>query len=307
MPGYIEKMLTRFSAWLGDKTAPSPGIYHPPTYGAKTQYATIDDTEPLSADDIKTLQAVVGSFLYYARATDPTMLTHTNELGSEQAHATEAVKQKAIRLLQYAAAHPDHQIVYRKSKMDLILQGDASYLSRSKARSVAGGIAYFGDADNPTVENGMVHAISTIIDVVVASAGEAEYGAGFLIAQHGVYLRNIATELGHRQKATPILCDNAFAIGLGNDTIKQKRSKSIDMRFHWLRDRIRQGQFTIQYLAGKLNLADFFTKTLPTKEHRAIMPRLVQSPAKSANAFLTEKNWHCVRHRVRQRSHSLLR
>jgi hypothetical protein len=69
--------------------------------------------------------------------------------------------------------------------------------------------------------------------------------------------------MGHPQPPTPLLCDNEFAIGLGNDTIKQKRSKSIDMRFHWLRDRIRQGQFTLRYLAGKQNLADFFTKKLP--------------------------------------------
>jgi hypothetical protein len=93
----------------------------------------------------------------------------------------------------------------------------------------------------------------------VVASGEAEYGSAFIFAQRGVWLRTIAIALGHAQPATPILCDNAFAIGLANDTIKQKWSKSIDMRFHWLRDRIRQGQFfTITYLAGTLNLADFY-------------------------------------------------
>jgi hypothetical protein len=76
--------------------------------------------------------------------------------------------------------------------MHVILQVDASYLSRSHARSVAGDISYFGDADNPTVENGIIHAISSIIDVVVASVGEAEYGAAFIYAQHGEGLRTIA-------------------------------------------------------------------------------------------------------------------
>jgi hypothetical protein len=50
--------------------------------------------------------------------------------------------------------------------------------------------------------------------------------------------------------------------------MKQKKSKSIDMRFHWLRDRIRQGQFTITHLAGTLNLANLFTKTLPCAQHQ---------------------------------------
>jgi hypothetical protein len=207
--------------------------------------------------------------LYYARAVDPTMLTTTNHISSQQALPTQAVKEQAICLLRYAAAYPNNAIVYKKSKMHVILQVDASYFSRSKARFVAGGIAYFGDADDPTTENGMIHAISSIIDVVVASASEAEYGSAFIFAQQGVWLRTIATALGHAQPATPIPCDNA--IGLANDNIKQKISKSIDMHFHWLRDRVKQGQFTITYLAGTLNLADFFTNILSCAHHQAFM------------------------------------
>jgi hypothetical protein len=253
-------------------------VYAAPQYGAKVQYAVEDTSEPLSPADVTTLQEIVGSMLYYARAVDPTMLTITNTIASQMAVPTQAVKAQAVRLLQYAAAYPNNAIVYKKSKMHVILQVDASYLSRSHARSVAGGVAYYGDAANPTIENGMIHAISSIIDVVVSSAGEAEYGAAFIFAQHGVWLRNIAIAFGHAQPATPILCDNEFAIGLATDTIKQKKSKSIDMRFHWLRDRIRQGQFTITHLKGSLNLADFFTKTLSCAHHQEMMPRLVYTP-----------------------------
>ena len=213
-----------------------------------------------------------------------------------QANATERVRDQAIRLLQYAAAYPNNAVVYHKSKMHVILQSDASYLSRSKSRSVAGGIGYFGDANDPATENGMVLAVSSIINVVVSSAAEAEYGAGFIIAQLGVHLRNIATEMGHRQPATPLLSDNAFAIGFATDTITQKRSKSIDMRFHWLRDRIRQGQFVMRYLEGKQILADFFTKTLSVKNHQAMMPRLVRVPGPS-EALLTNGGWQIVRRR----------
>ena len=72
--------------------------------------------------------------------------------------------------------------------------------------------------------------------------------------------------------------DNACATGLANDTVKVKRSKSIDMRFHWLRDRVRQGQFIALWRKGVNNLADFFTKILPTSEHQALMPLLVRTP-----------------------------
>jgi hypothetical protein len=69
----------------------------------------------------------------------------------------------------------------------------------------------------------MIYAISAIIDVVVASAGEAEYGAAFIAAQQGVWIRTIATAMGHPQPPTSLLCDNELAIGLGNDTIKQAK------------------------------------------------------------------------------------
>jgi hypothetical protein len=37
----------------------------------------------------------------------------------------------------------------------------------------------------------------------------------------------------------------------------------MDMRFFWLRDRVRQGYFRIKHFAGIWNIVDFFTKPLP--------------------------------------------
>ena len=98
-------------------------------------------------------------------------------------------------------------------------------------------------------------------------------------------MRNI--DIRQDQTATPILCDNEFALGLVNDTIKQKRSKSIDMCFHCIRDRVRQGQFCMLHLSGKLILADYFTKPLLKKAHRLLATRLVHIPRSTLTA------WHC--------------
>jgi hypothetical protein len=141
MPGYIAKVLARFKDWLGTHTAASSGVCKAPAYGVKVQQPVRDDTLPLSAADKTTLQEIVGSILYYARAVDPTMLTICNTISSDQAMPTEAVKAQAVRLLQYAARYPDNELVFHESKMHLILQADASFNSRSKGRSVPGGIA----------------------------------------------------------------------------------------------------------------------------------------------------------------------
>ncbi len=59
-----------------------------------------------------------------------------------------------------------------------------------------------------------------------------------------------------------LLIDNTVAIGLANDTIKKKRSKSLDMRFFWLHDWVRQYQFVVKHIPGQYDVADFFTKVL---------------------------------------------
>jgi hypothetical protein len=64
------------------------------------------------------------------------------------------------------------------------------------------------------------------------SAAEAGIGTLFLNGQEALPIRVTLNELGHTQPATPMETDNSAAAGFANDTIKQKRSKNIDMRFY---------------------------------------------------------------------------
>eukprot|EP00957_Ditylum_brightwellii_P164854 12551165-Ditylum_brightwellii.AAC.1 len=71
----------------------------------------------------------------------------------------------------------------------------------------------------------------------MASAAEAELGALFKNAKEAVALRTMLQELGHQQPATPIQVDNFVAHGIVNSNIRQGKSKAIDMRFYWVKDR----------------------------------------------------------------------
>ncbi len=101
---------------------------------------------------------------------------------------------------------------------------------------------------------------------MVASVAEAELGAAFQNAQKAVEFRNTLHELGYPQQPTTILIDNTVAVGLAADTLNARRSKSMDVRFFWLRDRIERAQFTVKHLAGRWNISDFFTKSLPREK-----------------------------------------
>jgi hypothetical protein len=64
--------------------------------------------------------------------------------------------------------------------------------------------------------------------------------------------------------------DNTTATGYINGTIKQKRTKAMDMRFYWIKDRVKQGQFKIYWGPGFQKLADYFTKHHSPAHHRRI-------------------------------------
>lgn len=144
--------------------------------------------------------------------------------------------------------------------MILKIHSDASYLSESKARSRIGGYFYLGNKDNSMQNNGAIHVIAKIIKNVVSSAAEAEIARVFINAKEAVPIRLGLEELGHPQGATEIVTENSTASKIINDTCKQLRSKAIDMRYYWIRDRVGQKQFKVIWRPGIENLADYFTK-----------------------------------------------
>ena len=119
--------------------------------------------------------------------TTPTV----NLIASLQSSPTKQVAAIADRLLQFCARYPNNELVYHTCEMTLFIQADASYLSRPNARSIAGGICYLGNKGSPHHINGAIHAVSSIIPSVVASAAEAEYAALFILGQEGEYLRQV--------------------------------------------------------------------------------------------------------------------
>jgi hypothetical protein len=71
--------------------------------------------------------------------------------------------------------------------------------------------------------------------------------------------------------------DNSTVTGFANDTIKQKISKAIDMRFYWIKDRVSQNQFLVYWQPGPENLGDFHTKHHPASHHRHMRPTYLLS------------------------------
>lgn len=165
--------------------------------------------------------------------------------------------------------------------MQLQVHSDASYLSETNARSRAGGYFFLGQYDYNLEDdvapppNGAIECTSAIIPAVVASAAEAEYGALFLNGQLAAILRETLNAMGYPQQSTIMVVDNECAVGLANNTVREKKSKAIDMRFHWIKDRVQKGQLTVVWRPGTYNLADFFTKAHPLHWHKKVRTKYV--------------------------------
>ncbi len=124
-----------------------------------------------------------------------------------------------------------------------------------------------------TVTNGAIgqQTFEAYANVFCSSVQYAEYGGLLAAAKIALEERRI---LSYPQLPTTIPCDNEFAVGLAHCTLTPKlsKSKSIDMRFHWLQERVRERQFCVQHVPGVLNLADYFTKSLPVYKHNQFAP-----------------------------------
>jgi hypothetical protein len=289
MPGYVQKALQRFNHEAPKRRQDSPHPWQKPQYGVKTQLTQPDTSAPLDATAKKLIQEIVGVFLYYGRAVDNTMLVALSAIATAQNSGTEKTMDAVVQLLNYAASHPNAVLRYVASDMYLHVHSDASYLSETKARSRYGGYFFLSDRpqdpskapgpnDPPPTHNGVLLAVTQVLREVVSAASEAECGGLFHNGKDAVPIRTTLEELGHEQGPTPIQTDNKTASDIANDDCKIKRSKAMDMRYFWVRDRVRQGQFLIYWSRGHGNKADYFTKHHPASHHRAVRHIYLHDP-----------------------------
>jgi hypothetical protein len=138
-----------------------------------------------------------------------------------------------------------------------------------------------------SLSNGPLLCQTTVLKHGVSSVAEAEFGALFVNAKEGTVTCTTLSEMGHKQDDTDLTTDNTTADGIINITFQQKRSKYMDMRFYWVKDRVEQKQFNVGWARGNTNLGDYFTKHHYPAHHKRIIPY-----------YLHDKHSPMVRHDI---------
>jgi hypothetical protein len=192
--------------------------------------------------DKKFIEEVIVTFLYYPQCINITMLAALGSIATQQANTTENTMKKVQQCLDYASTHPDAIIMYHPSDMVHAGHSNASYLSKSKACSRAGGHFFMSNNTAKPPNNGAILTIAQIIKTVMSLAAEAKVGALYINCREAIPARHTLEFMGHPQPLTPMQTDNSTALGIVNNN-DIKKLKAIDMKYHWLRNRECQGQF----------------------------------------------------------------
>ncbi len=107
MPGYINKALTKYQYPKPVSPQHAPYKAAPIQYGAWVQRVEVDTTQPLTLKEIKCIQDIIGTLLYYAQAVDPTLLAALSAIAACQSNGIQAVADACHQLLDYVATHPN--------------------------------------------------------------------------------------------------------------------------------------------------------------------------------------------------------
>ena len=181
--------------------------------------------------------------------------------------------------------------------MVLVVHSDASHISESNARSRAGGHFFMSNNSANPHNNDAVLSVAQILKAVMSSAAEAKLGALYINFCEAIPACHSLIKMGHPQPPTPVQTDNTTALGVVNNTIAPLPTKSMDMRFHWLPDRIQQIQFRHDWMPGPYNKGDYVTKHHAKIHHMAtrttyLTPKTILDDLRCTRAH-TRKYIHC--------------
>ncbi len=276
MPSYIKKKIQEYNHVIAKRNQMCPYALAPKQFGTEAQAPfPTNDSPRLDKAGIRRLPRIMDSILYYARAVDMTLSMALSTIASKQIKASEKTLEKCTQLFDYLAMHSDAKIRYYTSDMVMNIHYDASYLLKANAPSRTCGHFFMGwlPKDNKWIKlNGAFHLDSSILCFIVASAAEAELDALFHNCQTGIIFPSILEDLGHHQPKTPVHCNNTTAVGIANDSVKRRWSRSMEIRFFLISNKVAQNMYSLAWHPGQEYLADYQSKHHIGHHHVAVRP-----------------------------------
>lgn len=197
----------------------------------------------------------VGSLLFLTTVSRPDIAFAVNAV-SQHAESPKKVHWNAVkRILKYVKGTADQGITFGKNNsMKLIAYSDADFAGdKTTRKSTTGFVIQLGEA--PIVWGSQKQKM------VSTSTTESEYVAGSETVKELIWIKRLLNSLIKIE--TPVLyMDNKSAIKLIKNPEYHRRTKHIDVKYHFIRHHYEEKDFQLRYVASGNQVADICTKPL---------------------------------------------
>ncbi|KAF1332324.1 Integrase catalytic core protein, partial [Globisporangium splendens] len=215
-------------------------------------------------------RSAVGAVMYLMVGTRPDLAAAVGTLSQFASDPCPTHWQALKRVLRYLQATPTHGIRFSGSgDGKLIGYSDADWAGDIETRRSTSGYVF-------VLNDGCISWRSKKQRTVALSSTEAEYMALSEATQEAVWLKAFMRELGEDagDGALTVFEDNQGAIALAKNPEFHKRTKHIDIRYHFVREKVEDGQVVLEYCSTQEMLADLMTKPIPAAQFDALRTKL---------------------------------
>jgi hypothetical protein len=200
----------------------------------------------------------VGSLMFLMVCTRPDIAFSVGQVAQFSHNPKQAHWTAVQRVLAYLKGTSKCGITYGETSHPHVLTAfsDSDYAGDSDTRRSTTGYLL-------TYNGGPVAWGSRRQSCVSLSTTEAEYIAMCEAAKDIVWTRRLLSGIGCDQKQpTELFCDNQGALKLVSNPEFHRRTKHIDVRYHYVREQQMDGSIVVSHVGTKEQLADLLTKAL---------------------------------------------
>ena len=256
---YIEKLLKRFN--MSACSHVSTPIQKGETF-SKAQCPQNDDER----EKMKNVPyaSAVGSLMYAQVCTRPDIAYAVGVLGRYLSNPGQKHWTAAKRVMRYLQGTKNCMLTYRRSD-DLKVTGysDSDFAGCPDDHKSTSGYIFI-------MAGGAVSWKSVKQSLTATSSMEAEYVACYEATREAVWLRNFISGLKIVESISrplTICCDNAAAVSFSHNNKSSARTKHFDVKYQFVREKIREHHTSIQHVSTNEMLADPLTKGLAVKTY----------------------------------------
>jgi len=229
-----------------------------------TSMGPTDDQEFEDMSAVPYRQAV-GSLIHAVVATRPDIAFAVGQVSQFCQDPGRAHWNGVKRILAYLIGTINHGLCFSGSAVNSLMgYSDADFAGDTDTRRSVTGYVFM-------MNGGAVAWCSRRQRGTSVSTTESEYVALFEASKEAVWMRSVLRHIGFNQEIpTPLLCDNQSAIKLIFNPEFHKRTKHIDVKYHFIREKQQDGTINVEYVDTTLQLADIFTKPLDAVRFRKL-------------------------------------